>query len=288
LLPASAAKQAREQRQGQFPAMSRPPGGGQIQDVWNESGLTDGVQQYRMCGDCIYKVRTRQFMTTAVVLPEDAVIKEVDLGDPVGFQAKVNRANVIALRPASYGMDTNLTVHTASGDIYAFYVRSESFNSKNVPDLLVRVSGRETPEPVAPPALVKDQERRKEKVDFAALRERATTELNHLKTPSGDFVEEVVFDPGKLHGWADYKLWGAEELRPEVVFRDERFTYLQYGKKWAGLDLPTAYVVVDDIDEVVNTRVQGRTYIIESTSPLITLKSGKKFLCIEYAGKAAS
>lgn len=292
-LPASAVKQARQHAKGQFPTMARPQGGGQIQEVWNTSKATDGIQQYRRCGDCVYKVRVRQFMTTAIFLPEDAKISEVDLGDPVGFQAKVQRSNLIVVRPSSYGMDTNLTVHTVSGGAYAFYVRSESFNSKNVPDLLVRVSGRDNPEPVSvavetPAKPSPDKERQREESDFDALRARAVAELDYATAPSDDFVEEVVFDPGKLHGWTDYKLSGSEELRPQIVFRDERFTYLQYGDKWPGLDLPTAYVVVDDIDEVVNTRVQGRTYIIESTAPLITLKSGMKFLCITYAGKATS
>ena len=48
--------------------------------------------------------------------------------------------------------------------------------------------------------------------------------------------------------------------------------------------LPTAYVVVDGIDELVNTRVRGSTYIVESTQRLISLKSGKKYLCIRYTG----
>ena len=47
------------------------------------------------------------------------------------------------------------------------------------------------------------------------------------------------------------------------------------------------YVVVDEIDELVNTRVQGQTYIIESTRPLITLKSGQSYLCIKYTGETS-
>jgi ComB9 competence protein len=50
------------------------------------------------------------------------------------------------------------------------------------------------------------------------------------------------------------------------------------------VELPTAYVVVDGIDELVNTRVQGTTFIVESTHRLITLKSGQSFMCIQYKG----
>jgi ComB9 competence protein len=106
-------------------------------------------------------------------------------------------------------------------------------------------------------------------------------------TPEGDFVAQSPFDPNALHGWGEYDLWGDETLRPETVFRDDHFTYIRFGKRWKDIELPTASVVVDGIDELVNTRVQGETYIIESTRPLITLKSGKSFLCIEYTGEGA-
>ena len=48
---------------------------------------------------------------------------------------------------------------------------------------------------------------------------------------------------------------------------------------------PTAYVVIDDLDELVNTRVVGTTYIIESTHKLITLKSGDSYMCVQYKGE---
>ena len=121
---------------------------------------------------------------------------------------------------------------------------------------------------------------------------RAVTDdslLSRLKPrhEAGDFVERVEFDPGKLHGFEDYTLWGDESLKPETVFRDEHFTYIQFGDKWNSVELPVAFVVIDRVDEQVNTRVQGRTYIIESVAPLITLKSGTKFICIKFEGGAA-
>jgi hypothetical protein len=103
-------------------------------------------------------------------------------------------------------------------------------------------------------------------------------------TPADDFIADAGFDPNKLRGWGDYDLWGDDELRPVTVFRDDYFTYIRFGDRWKDLELPTAYVVVDGVDELVNTRIQGHTYIIESTQRLISLKSGMKFLCIEYEG----
>ena len=106
-------------------------------------------------------------------------------------------------------------------------------------------------------------------------------------TPDDDFVQKAAFDPNALRGWGHYSLWGnwPEDQKPETVFRDDEFTYIRFGDRWKDIELPTAYVVVDGVDELVNTRVQGQTYIIESTRKLISLKSGQTYLCVKYEGE---
>ncbi len=218
-----------------------------------------------------------------MVLPGDTKITAVDLGDPAGFQARIRASNIVAVRPNGYGIDTSMTVFAEDGRVYPFYVRSESIHSPNVPDLVVRIHGGGFQDPV--------EEEDGEKPS-AVLSGGTGPFADSPGAPAGvaqpraepeDFVERVEFDPATLHGWDDYRLWGDGDLAPEQVFRDKRFTYLHYGGEWEGLDLPPQYVVVDGIDEVVNTRVQGHTYIIETTARLITLKSGLRHLCIEYA-----
>ncbi len=301
-MPESVVKQAERQLEGNFPAMARSGVGGQVQDAWNDAGEREGVHTFRLCEDCVYKVRVREFMATTIILPEDARIADIDLGDPAGFQFKVKAANKVAVRPASYGMDTNLNVYTQTGAVYPFYLRAESFNSKNVPDVVVKILGRET-EPTVESQIAAlpaspEGERQEEKKgpeepgdgpDKPEDKAKAAVEaLTNPKADDGDFVRSIPFDPSELHGWNAYKLWGDESLRPETVFQDGQFTYIQYGGKWDAVELPTAYVVIDDIDELVNSRVKGSTLIVESVAPLITLKSGKQFLCVQYTGGTRS
>jgi ComB9 competence protein len=298
-MPASAVFQAVDQSEGIFPQMARAGAGGQVQDAWNVSEPREGVYAVRMCDDCVYKVRVREFMTTTIMLPPDAVIAAADLGDTTGFQATVKFSNMVAVRPATYGVDTNLNVYTKSGKVYPFYLRAESFNSINVPDLMVRVLGRETPDAIAgavpmnaaAPGAAPDPQAggaagSAKPGDKVAA---AVADLTNPKPQAGDFVRTVPFDPSKLRGWNDYKLWGGgdaeRELKPVMVYRDDFFTYLQYGRKFDGLELPTAYVVRDGIDELVNSRVQGNTFIVESTAKVISLKNGKSFICVEYTGE---
>lgn len=296
-MPASAVYQAIDQSEGIFPQMARAGAGGQIQESWNVSEPREGVYSVRICEDCVYKIRTREFMATTIVLPPDAVIAAADLGDTTAFQATVKFSNMIAVRPATYGVDTNLNVYTKSGKVYPFYLRAESFNSINVPDVMVRLVGRETPEAIgvpvpagdAPAGVVPVGGRQGSPVKPGDKVSAAVADLTNPKPAPGDFVRAVPFDPSKLHGWSDYRLWGGgdakDELKPVMVYRDEFFTYLQYGRKFDGLELPSVYVVRDGIDELVNSRVQGNTFIVESTAKVISLKNGKSFLCVEYTGE---
>ncbi len=278
-LPESAGKQADEQAAGDYAPMDRTTFGGQIQPAWNSASTREGAAVFRECGDCTYKVRTRQFMTTTVILPDHVTIEKADVGDRTAFRAKVRGRNLLAIRPVGAGVDTNINVYTTFGDVFSLYVRAEGFNSQHVPDLRVRILADRN-------GMIEGWKRQKkegEKED--GDKEKTAPRLSpDRRSDSTTLGKNLPFDPSKLHGWGNYKLWGNDELRPYIVFRDDHFTYIQYGDRWNEIELPTAYVVFDGIDELVNTRVMGRTLVVESTAPLISLKSGEKFLCLEYRG----
>nr|WP_246423238.1 TrbG/VirB9 family P-type conjugative transfer protein [Roseospira visakhapatnamensis] len=296
-MPDSVLWQANDQQDGFYGHLVRPRSPGQVQEVWDESRPAAPVYATDLCRDCTYKVRLREWMVTVIELPRGEVIDAVDIGDAQGFQVSKRGTRRLALRPVGAGYDSNLIVYGKSGVVYPIYLRTEGFNSENTPDLVVRING----------AVAMPGERRLALVAFGddgtmrtpaarppaagvsamadAVRGLAETDP---PIPDGDFVADAVFDPATLRGWGDYELWGSDDsLKPETVFRDDHFTYLRFGDTWKDIELPTAYVVVDDIDELVNTRVQGQTYIIESTRPLITLKSGKSYLCIRYTGETS-
>ena len=283
-VPQSVVEQAELQREGFFGPLDRPEAGGMIQDAWDYSDKRSGAYVTPLCQDCIYKVRLREFAVTTIILPEDADIEAADVGDATAFQVQVRGANKIAVRPAGYGMDSNLNVYTANGKTYSFYLRAESFNSVNLPDLTVRITGLEKPAELAVSVPVSLTSAKGQPLSLLSLQNTAVEGLQNPKPNKGDYVRTVAFDPSKLHGFNDYAISGDRELKPARIFRDDRFTYIQYDHLWDGSELPTAYLVYDDIDELVNTRVQGSTLIVEAVGKKIVLKSGKKYLCITYEG----
>ena len=271
-LPTGSLRQAQAQANGNYGPLARPVNAsGQIQEAWSRNKAAQGVHTQNDCGDCVYKVRLREFMVTVIHLPDDVKITAADLGDNARFEVVKRSNTVLAVKPFGAGVDSSMQVYTEGGETFSFYLRAEGTNSEIVPDLTFRIARR--------------SQTGIGHVSFDAAGNPIPIKSEALPTKgSADFLKTAKFDPGALRGWDQYKLWGDKKLRPEQVFRDNQFTYIQFGDKWDDLELPTAYVVIDGIDELVNTRIQGTTYIVESTNRLITLKSGKSYLCIQYKG----
>ncbi|SDR45112.1 TrbG/VirB9 family P-type conjugative transfer protein [Pseudovibrio sp. Tun.PSC04-5.I4] len=278
-VPQDALQQAAAQRRGQFGSMSRTTVPlGQIQKAWDKAGNKSGVHTQVECGTCVYRVRLREFMLTVIQLPEGVKIENADVADVSLFDTQVRNDNTLVIKPLAAGVDSSLQVYAEDGQVYSFYLRAETVNSKHIPDLRFKIE--------------KPHYTRSALIGVAAG--GAPSPLMNMTYPAqvpatepvpGDYVKKANIDPSKLRGWGDYKLWGSDDsLKPEMVLRDDHFTYIFYGDKFNSLELPTAYVVVDGIDELVNTRRSGSTYIVESTNKLVTLKSGQSFMCIEYKG----
>jgi len=305
-VPERAVKQAEAQAQGQFTSMRRSIAGGQIQEAWDAADDHAGVMRFQYCPTCSYKVRLREHMVSLITLPKGETIKKIDVGDKAEFIVEQRDANGLSIKPAGYGVDSNVMVFGTSGAVYPIYLRSENFYSVNIPDLFVEIVGTVRPKSIEVAGIdtidghvIDGSADPTPKADIPPLETDGKTNAGQhpydtlppgWKPPAqDDFVKQIPFDPDKLRGWGEYELWGdgphIKELKEAIatVFKDDYMTFIRF-KKLAGVELPTAYVVVDGIDELVNTRIDGNTYIIESTQRLITFKSGQTYLCIKYTG----
>ncbi|MCF8482165.1 MAG: TrbG/VirB9 family P-type conjugative transfer protein [Rhodospirillum sp.] len=285
-VPEETVQQIEEQSHGDFGGMKRTRGIGQMQEAWDTAPESAAVFLFEADPERTYKIRLREFMVTVIELPKGEVIEGIDLGDSESFEMKERGDRRVAIKPLGFGFDSNMTVYGRSGTIYPFYLRAEGYNSHNVPDLVVRIDGFVHPSAGSFEA-AGFSFRSMEPLDTGKGKASALSDLTlpPEDPATGDFVPKHPFDPSKLKGWGEYSLWGDDDLKPETVFRDDDFTYIKFGDRWKDIELPTAYVVVDGIDENVNTRIQGSTFIVESTRPLITLKSGMSYLCVKYGGE---
>lgn len=129
------------------------------------------------------------------------------------------------------------------------------------------------------PATQKAWEKQKTETD---LKRKESVESLATLTRSGGktWLNELKFDPTKIRH--DVEMRGDKTITPVLSFRDERFTYLDYGADNEGKVLPVAYQVVDRVDQPVNVRKSpdGRYLVVKTINP-ITLRYGEKTVCLK-------
>ena len=87
-----------------------------------------------------FKVTLREGMGTLFKLPDWDGLDQSVLADSVNFRQKeMNNSSMIYVEALSAGADTNLTLIGKSGNIYSFYLASESVYSDNISDQVVYV-----------------------------------------------------------------------------------------------------------------------------------------------------
>lgn len=281
------------QLMGDFGELERDPAVplGAIQEVWDAAPPGAGVYPVQWSPTEVIRLRVREAMPVTIVFPEWETISENDvtIGDTSLFSARIgSRPNHLIVWPQYVGADAGITVTgRTSGNVYAFYVRSEGFNSRNISDLVVHVQARR-PAHVpaqfvgAPPAVSAAVQDATQAVHTAAQAVGSDGGVagepgqgTGLHNP--DYLEEIPFDPAKLQ--FGFSMWGDRSIAPDRVFSDGVFTYFDWGDRWDVTDLPAVYRVVDGVDTPQNVRYRGSMIIVEATGAF-TLRNGQRYVCV--------
>lgn len=279
-----------QQTRGQFPTMDRSPSLplGTLQRSWDRpsaaTGQTaPGVIHYMWHSDFVMSVRTRDFMVTTLILPAWEKANEFYLGDPVVFEAKRIRGNVVAIRSRNAGADSNLTILGATGNVYNVYLRSETWNSSQVTDLTVYVDA---------PRNGDDMEANG--MGSSPGAGAASDDPPGYGATAGmpDYLRRIVFRPEDLR--FDMKMYARNEtdadIAPERIFEDGIFTYFDFGDRSDSVARPVVHHLVDGVDTAVNTRTagpRGSVLIAEATGDF-TLRNGSRVICVRRAGAKQS
>jgi type IV secretory pathway VirB9-like protein len=270
-----------QETKGQFPTMERGPALplGTLQRSWDRptpaNGQTaPGVVHYMWHPDFVMGVRTRDFMVTTLMLPTWERVNEFYLGDSVVFEVKKVRANVVAVRSRNAGADSNLTVLGASGNVYNFYLRSETWNSGQVTDLTIYVE--------APHA--DDMVESSDHVKLSGYEPSAGVD------DMPDYLRRIVVRPEDIR--FDVRMFAKKEsdadIAPERVFEDGLFTYFDFGERSDTVARPVVHQLVDGVDAVVNTRTagpHGNVLIAEAVGDF-TLRNGSRVVCVRRTTRA--
>jgi type IV secretory pathway VirB9-like protein len=169
-----------------------------------------------------------------------------------------------------------LTIIGATGNVYNFYLRSETWNSTQVSDLTVYV----------------DAPRNGDDADSAAGLSIAGTPPDDFSGSGGvasmpDYLRKIVFHPEDLR--FDMKMYARNQtdvdVAPERIFEDGVFTYFDFGDRSDSIARPVVHHLVDGVDTAVNTRTAGPrgSILIAEAIGDFTLRNGSRLVCVRRA-----
>lgn len=279
-----------DQMHGNYGSIDRSVGMplGTTQDAWNDpyenmaqGQVAPGVVRFHWSQEMTMPVRMREFMNTLIILPDWEEVKDVYLGESVYFQTKKIRSNTIAVRVSAAGIDTNMNILGASGNLYTFYLRAEGYNTRSITDMQVFIDAA----PVNPGMWFDGGpgDRAGSEGGFGGSyvgapaprrAEPTAVQGSNLYIPSLDlkFVHKMFeVNPGD------------RAIAPEYVATDGRWTYFWYGDKAGMVDRPVVYRLVDGVEERVATRTigaKGETLVAEAVGEFV-LRNGQKTVCIK-------
>ena len=276
------------QKEGKFPRLERQHTLGAIQRSWDKAGRQAGVYTVTYSQQQLIKLRLREFMTTTVVLPTFEVIEDIIVGDKSTFEAVKNNNHIVLMRSKEFvGADSNITIVGRSGIVYSFYVRSEGYNSENLPDLRVHVHVPGDV-PMSFPVSMEGQGSSKEKSRLQNNHENnqgtaSSSELtrNNSNQRNEGYPETLLPKLSRLN--FKWSMSGDASIAPRQVFSDGVRTWFNFddgsGRVIEQQDLPIIARVMDGVDTPVNTRIDG-TMVIAESEGVFTLRNGTRTVCI--------
>ena len=231
-----------------------------LQRKFNSKKYTgfENTKKYDFEPDKTRKITTRFAMATTLIFSSQ--IESFVIGDNTGFLVSEmpNLSNALAIKPMLIGIDTSLTVFTKDKKLHTFYLYSTDYKSTQDPNLVIYINDEDSK---------KFEEANKEKLkDFLVIKEG---------------IAELLVKKSEIYD--NYKQKATKEnafLMAEEVFNDKQYTYFKYNKDRMP-QIPSIFVVVDNQDSPIETRVIGDYIIAETTAKRFTIRIGEAYVCVE-------
>ena len=290
-----------EQSNGQYSEMDMPFWSlGMQQKAWNkpmehlgEGQSKPGYSKYYWTPDLVLPLRIREGMHTLINFPSWELIENVFIGNESAFGAQKVAPNGLMIYAASVdlvGMDTNMIVFGRSGNRYVFYLRSETFNTDRITNSVVDI-------------IVNDNKFVPDESGVTPMASGAVTSGGGIggggfsagsahnvkkgsKNATEDWLADVEVDPEKLRFDIDVFIPNPAdmEIAPERVWRDEIFTYIDFGPKaLTMLERPIVNLLSQGSEVPIGFRTRGpngRLMVVEGIGDMV-LRNGKRLLCLK-------
>lgn len=184
--------------------------------------------------------------STQLLFGSDERVLNVDGGDKAVWLVKTNTRtpNMVFLKPAKFGLHTNITVVTNKHSYYFHATSSAEPMSARDQTYTIKF---------------KYPEEERARLNAINEEKRQQAALNHFKAPA-------------VHN-SDYRFSGNKQIMPLHVFDDGTFTYFELRKNQPA---PAIFAVDNKQgkESVVNTRREGNYLVVQRLAPQFTLRNG--------------
>jgi type IV secretion system protein VirB9 len=213
----------------------------------------------------IVHINTRPRFTTLILLPPQERILDYVIGDRDLWVLEGSQ-NFAYLKPSKAGIETNVNLLTASGNIYSFYCIS----GDSTPDLKVFIE----PSDASLISALNGSPRLVPASDVDSIREAASLQVQNAQAQSEEFRHQYPVSSLKY----DYKF--PKDKKPFLVsdiYHDDKFTYIRS----AAQEKPTLYEIKDGQPTLINFSLDNGVYVVEHIVDKGYLQVGKHRLNFE-------
>lgn len=268
-----------------------------VQTAWDNptanmasGSLKPGYAQLNWSKGSVLPVKLRNGMVTMITLPNGEQIADAVVGKNNLFTFEAQQGgNTILIKPedSNQGSDTNFIVTGKSGNQYIFYLRSEPSNSSEITYSQVEVvlDGNA----VLP---IDSSTKTTSSGGSSSIFKKASSTSNTVGVDGEDYgwIKSMKIDPSEFRFDLDIFVPNPDDyvIAPERVWRDQIFTYIDFGDKVISMtQRPVVSLLVEGGESPVSFRTDGedgRLIIVEAVGDMV-LRSGQRIVCIKKREK---
>lgn len=292
-----------DQSQGQYMPMNLGYAGfnslGMTQAAWldplqnlGEGQSKPAYSKYYWSPDLILPIRLREGMITLLNFPEWELIEDMYIGDNATFDGQISGPNTILLYPrkgANVGVDTNIIIFGRSGNKYVFYVKSEGVNTERLTNSIIDIDVIDGPAGSRGAGIAGGSVGGGSGVNASSYKASNAHSADSLFTKRfqrSDWIKEIPVDPSKFRFDIEVYVPNPDDvvIAPERVWRDDIFTYIDFGEKALNMtQRPIVTLIVERIEVPVGFRTKGpnnRLIVVEGIGDMV-LRNGKRIVCLK-------
>ena len=257
-----------------------------------ENQTKPGYQKIQWEPGAVMPIKLRDGMLTVINFPEWETIKDAYVGDKDFFDGRPVEKNVFMISPVDGRAmaDTNLFIFGSSGNKYVFYLKSEPLNTEKITSSVIDVAVPAKYSKGSSSASMGGNG------SFSSMKSimggQSYKDIGDSDWEGEDFgwIKSINVDPTEFRFDLDVFVPNPDDyiIAPERVWRDNVFTYIDFGEKALNMNQrPVVSLLVEGGESPVGFRTEGpqsRLLVVEAIGDLV-LRNGGRIVCIKLRSK---